>query len=149
MVSSFGFARLERRAVLHKCQYRTRFTIAFLYRAPRPRLPQVERLRVGGCRACTGPDYGRIHDHELVDGRVVAHRGPVEKDVTVGRVKRCRVRKRHREGDATVLGEEGHPPTSFFDFVQGIAAVARSEPRQHARFDLELRAKRLMNRVAV
>lgn len=48
-----------------------------------------------------------------------------------------------------MLGEEGHPPTSIFDFVQGITAVARSKARQYARFDLELRAKRLMDRVAV
>jgi len=35
-----------------------------------------------------------------------------------------------------------------FDFVQGITAVARGEPRQDARLDLELRAKRLMDQVA-
>ena len=45
----------------------------------------------------------------------------------------------------TVLTEEGHPPASVFDFVQGITAVARSEPRQDTRLDLELRAKRLMD----
>ncbi len=48
----------------------------------------------------------------------------------------------------TVLAEEGHPATSVFDFVQGITAVARGEPRQDARLDLELRAKRLMDQVA-
>lgn len=48
----------------------------------------------------------------------------------------------------TVLTEEGHPPVSVFDFVQGITAVARSEPRQDARLDLEMRAKRLMDKVA-
>jgi hypothetical protein len=45
---------------------------------------------------------------------------------------------------ATVLGEEGHPPTSVFDFVQGITAVARSRPHQDARLDLEARAAKLM-----
>lgn len=49
---------------------------------------------------------------------------------------------------STVLAEEGHPPASVFDFVQGITAVARSEPRQDARLDLELRAKKLMDGVA-
>ncbi len=48
----------------------------------------------------------------------------------------------------TVLAEEGHPARSVFDFVQGITAVARGEPRQDARLDLELRAKRLMDQVA-
>ena len=47
-----------------------------------------------------------------------------------------------------VLVEEGRPPESVFDFVQGITAFARSEPRQDARLDLELRAKRLMDQVA-
>ncbi len=48
----------------------------------------------------------------------------------------------------TVLAEEGHPARSVFDFVQGITAVARGEPRQDARLDLELRAKRLMDNAA-
>ena len=47
-----------------------------------------------------------------------------------------------------LLAEEARPPESVFDFVQGITAVARSEPRQDARLDLELRAKRLMDKVA-
>ena len=48
----------------------------------------------------------------------------------------------------TVLTEEGHPPASVFDFVQGITAFARAEPRQDARLDLELKAKRLLEQVA-
>jgi hypothetical protein len=44
---------------------------------------------------------------------------------------------------ATVLGEEGHPPTSIYDFVQGITAYARSKAHQDARLDVEGRAKRL------
>ena len=48
----------------------------------------------------------------------------------------------------TVLVEEGHPPASVFDFVQGITAFARAEPRQDARLDLELKAKRLMDAAA-
>src|SRR4051794_3741838 len=48
----------------------------------------------------------------------------------------------------TVLTEEGHPPASVFDFVQGITAAARAEPRQDARLDLELKAKRLLEQVA-
>ena len=47
----------------------------------------------------------------------------------------------------TVLAEEGHPPTSVFDFVQGITAVARTKTHQDARLDLEGRAKKLLNRV--
>ena len=34
---------------------------------------------------------------------------------------------------ATVLDEEGHPPASIFDFVQGITALARGKPHQDAR----------------
>jgi len=48
----------------------------------------------------------------------------------------------------TVLVEEGHPPSSVFDFVQGITAMARSEPRQDARLEVELEAKRLLDGVA-
>ncbi len=48
----------------------------------------------------------------------------------------------------TVLVEEGHPPSSVFDFVQGITAMARSEPRQDARLEVELKAKRLFDGVA-
>lgn len=48
----------------------------------------------------------------------------------------------------TVLLEEGHPPTSIFDFVQGITAVARTRAHQDARLELEGRAKMLMARTA-
>jgi hypothetical protein len=48
----------------------------------------------------------------------------------------------------TVLAEEGHPPASVFDFVQGITAVARTKPHQDARLELEGRAKKLLNRAA-
>ncbi|WP_033927449.1 hypothetical protein [Sphingomonas sp. 35-24ZXX] len=47
----------------------------------------------------------------------------------------------------TVLAEEGRPPESVFDFVQGITAVARSKTHQDARLDMEARAKRLFDRV--
>jgi hypothetical protein len=45
---------------------------------------------------------------------------------------------------ATVLGEEGHPPESVFDFVQGITALARGKPHQDARLELEGRAAKLL-----
>jgi hypothetical protein len=48
----------------------------------------------------------------------------------------------------TVLAEEGHPPSSVFDFVQGITAMARTKPHQDARLELEGRAKKLMDRAA-
>ncbi len=44
----------------------------------------------------------------------------------------------------TVLAEEGRPPSSVFDFVQGITAVARGKAHQDARLDYEGRAKRLL-----
>ena len=47
-----------------------------------------------------------------------------------------------------VLSEEGHPPESIFDFVQGITAVARSKTHQDARLDMEAKAKKLMDRAA-
>ena len=47
---------------------------------------------------------------------------------------------------ATVLHEEGHPPSSVYDFVQGITAVARSKPHQDARLELEGKAKLLLER---
>ncbi|VVT24574.1 DUF932 domain-containing protein [Rhizobium sp. EC-SD404] len=48
----------------------------------------------------------------------------------------------------TVLAEEGRPPESVFDFVQGITAVARSKPQQDARLAMETRAKALLERAA-
>ena len=45
---------------------------------------------------------------------------------------------------ATVLREEGRPPESVFDFVQGITALARSKPHQDARLELESKAAKLM-----
>jgi hypothetical protein len=47
-----------------------------------------------------------------------------------------------------VLNEEGHPPASVFDFVQGITAVARTKPHQDARLDVEAKAKKLLGQVA-
>ena len=48
----------------------------------------------------------------------------------------------------TILVEEGRPPESIFDFVQGITAVARDKPHQDARLDLEAKAKKLLDRAA-
>jgi len=48
----------------------------------------------------------------------------------------------------TVLAEEGHPPTSVFDFVQGITALARCKTHQDARLDLETQAKKLLDHAA-
>ena len=47
----------------------------------------------------------------------------------------------------TVLREEGHPPESVFDFVQGLTALARRRVTQDGRLELEQRAKRLLDRV--
>jgi hypothetical protein len=46
-----------------------------------------------------------------------------------------------------VIKQEGHPPESVFDFVQGITAVARDHDHQDARLELEQRAKRLLDGV--
>jgi hypothetical protein len=48
---------------------------------------------------------------------------------------------------ATVLAEEGHPPASIYDFVQGITALARTRSHQDARLDLEGRARQLFKGV--
>ena len=48
----------------------------------------------------------------------------------------------------TVLTEEGRPPESIFDFVQGITAIARGQAHQDARLELETKAKKLMDRAA-
>jgi hypothetical protein len=48
----------------------------------------------------------------------------------------------------TVLAEEGRPPESIFDFVQGITAVARDKPHQDARLDMEGKAKKMLDRAA-
>ena len=49
---------------------------------------------------------------------------------------------------ATVLDEEGHPPESLFDFVQGITALARAKPHQDTRLELEGRARALLARAS-
>jgi hypothetical protein len=48
----------------------------------------------------------------------------------------------------TVLVEEGHPPESLYDFVQGITAHARTKPHQEARLELEGKARRLLERAS-
>jgi hypothetical protein len=48
---------------------------------------------------------------------------------------------------ATVLEEEGRPPESIFDFVQGITALARAKPHQDARMELEGKAAKLLSSV--
>lgn len=47
----------------------------------------------------------------------------------------------------TVLVEEGHPPESLYDFVQGITAHARTKPHQESRLDLEGKARKILERV--
>jgi len=44
----------------------------------------------------------------------------------------------------TVLAEEGRPPVSVFDFVQGITAVARGKAHQDARLEMESHARRVL-----
>lgn len=46
----------------------------------------------------------------------------------------------------TVLVEEGHPPQSLYDFVQGITAHARSKPHQETRLELEGKARKLLEK---
>jgi hypothetical protein len=46
-----------------------------------------------------------------------------------------------------VLMEEGRPPESIFDFVQGITRLARDKTQQDARLEMEGRAKKLLDRV--
>jgi hypothetical protein len=48
----------------------------------------------------------------------------------------------------TVLNEEGRPPESIFDFVQGITALARGKSQQDTRLELEGKAKRLLESAA-
>jgi len=47
-----------------------------------------------------------------------------------------------------VLAEEGRPPESIFDFVQGITRVARDKPHQDVRLEMEGKAKKLLDFVA-
>lgn len=48
----------------------------------------------------------------------------------------------------SVLREEGRPPESIFDFVQGITALARDKAHQDTRLDLEGKAKKLLEQAA-
>ena len=48
---------------------------------------------------------------------------------------------------ATVLAEEGHPPASLYDFVQGITAHARTRANQDTRLEIEGRARKLLEKV--
>lgn len=47
-----------------------------------------------------------------------------------------------------VLSEEGRPPESVFDFVQGITALARAKTNQDTRLELEGKAKKLLESVS-
>jgi len=47
---------------------------------------------------------------------------------------------------STVLAEEGHPPTSLFDFVQGITAHARTKRNQDARLDVETKGRKILEK---
>ncbi|MEQ1956219.1 DUF932 domain-containing protein [Mesorhizobium sp. CN2-181] len=46
-----------------------------------------------------------------------------------------------------VLTDEGHPPASVFDFVQGITRVARDKQHQDVRLEMEGKAKKLLDLV--
>ena len=46
----------------------------------------------------------------------------------------------------TVLSEEGRPPESIFDFVQGMTAHARTKAHQDTRLELEGKAKTLLEK---
>jgi hypothetical protein len=48
----------------------------------------------------------------------------------------------------TVLSEEGRPPESIFDFVQGMTAHARTKSHQDSRLELEAKAKTLLEKAA-
>ena len=48
----------------------------------------------------------------------------------------------------TVLQEEGRPPESIFDFVQGMTAHARAKAHQDSRLELEAKAKTLLEKAA-
>ncbi|MEZ5784352.1 MAG: DUF932 domain-containing protein [Rhizobiaceae bacterium] len=48
----------------------------------------------------------------------------------------------------TVLHEEGRPPESVFDFVQGITALARGKSHQDTRLELEGKARKLLESAA-
>lgn len=48
----------------------------------------------------------------------------------------------------TVLQEEGRPPESIFDFVQGLTAHARTKAHQDTRLELEAKAKSLLEKAA-
>ena len=49
-----------------------------------------------------------------------------------------------REQVQKLLAEEGRPPESIYDFVQGITALARAKPHQDSRLDLENKARKLL-----
>ncbi|MGE4306326.1 MAG: DUF932 domain-containing protein [Novosphingobium sp.] len=48
---------------------------------------------------------------------------------------------------STVLAEEGRPPESLYDFVQGITAHARSKTNQDARLEIEGKARKILEKV--
>lgn len=45
---------------------------------------------------------------------------------------------------ATVLNEEGRPPETIYDFVQGITAFARTKANQDSRLEVEGKARKLL-----
>lgn len=57
-------------------------------------------------------------------------------------------RKRSIDIYETVEREEGRPAKTAWDFAQGITAVARNEKNNDARVEMEMQARRILDRVA-
>jgi hypothetical protein len=86
-----------------------------------------------------------VHGIKAARARIVAHS---DEDRTEFLRRRGFSKAETAKVIETVLAEEGRPPESIFDFVQGITAVARDKPHQDARLDMEARAKKLLDRAA-
>jgi hypothetical protein len=86
----------------------------------------------------------------LING-VKAARSQIVANTDNGHID-CMRKRGLSKGEATkiikaVLAEDGHPPTSVFDFVHGITAVTRRKTPQDARLEFEGRAKKQLDRV--
>lgn len=95
--------------------------------------------------------YADASDRVVIDGikaardKVVADSPDARREFLLGR--------KFTESQAiriiqSVTDEEGHPPTSIWDFVQGISAVARTVGYADERVDLERRAGKLPTQAA-
>lgn len=96
-------------------------------------------------------EYSRASDRGVISGIIAAKQAVVARsddDRLEFLGKRGFTKGQAQKVVDAVLREEGHPPTSVWDFVNGITAVARNIGHTDDRVDMEKRAGQLLSKAA-